>query len=63
VRESIKEEISMRGWIILDSMMALAGLGSMAWGRQLMGSAVSLGALGLVLLALALCARMVRGRA
>lgn len=53
----------MRGWIILDSMMALAGLGSMAWGGQAMGSAVSLGALGLVLLALALCARMVRGRA
>jgi hypothetical protein len=53
----------MRGWIILDSAMALTGFGSMAFGKEPLSSAVSLAALGIVLLALTLGAKMVRGRA
>ena len=53
----------MRGWIILDSLMALAGLVSMSSGQQVLGSAVSLTALGTLLLTLMLAAKVVRGRA
>lgn len=52
----------MRGWIILDSLMALTGLASIASGPQSLRSAVCLSSLGLLLLMLALGARMVRGR-
>ena len=53
----------MRGWIILDSLMALSGLASMASGPRSLRSAVSVAALGLLLLALTLGARFLRGRA
>lgn len=53
----------MRGWIILDSLISVAGLASLASGRTAFGSSVSLTALGLLLLMLTLGARMVRGRA
>jgi hypothetical protein len=53
----------MRGWIILDSVMALTGIVSFANGSQSVTSAVSVSALGFLLLTLALGAKMVRGRA
>ena len=53
----------MRGWIILDLLMALTGLVSIMLTRQALGSAISLGILGLLLLMLSLAARIVRGRA
>ena len=53
----------MRGWIILDSVMALTGIVSFASGGPAVTSAVSLSALGVLLLTLTLGARMVRGRA
>ena len=53
----------MRGWIIVDSLMTLTGMASLFSGRQSLGSAVSLIALGLLLLTLTLGAKLVRGRA
>lgn len=52
----------MRGWIILDCLIAGAGLVAMMSGRLTLNSAVSVTALGLVLLTLTLGARIVRGR-
>ena len=53
----------MRGWIILDSFIAVTGFISMATGRQSFSSAMGLCGLGFLLLTLALGARLVRGRA
>jgi hypothetical protein len=59
----LTRESPMRGWIILDSLMTLTGLVSLASGKEPLGSAISLSALGLILLTLSLGAKMVRGRA
>ena len=53
----------MRGWIILDSLMAMAGLVWMTIGRHSFGSALGICAIGLLLLVLTLSAKLVRGRA
>ena len=52
----------MRGWIILDCLIAVSGLAAMASGRPSLNSAICLTALGFVLLTLTLSARFVRGR-
>ena len=48
----------MRGWIIVDSLMTVSGMVSIVSGRQSLESAVSLTALGLLLLTLTLGAKM-----
>ena len=53
----------MRGWIILECLIAVAGVVSMVSGRSPLNSAVCLTVLGFVLLGLTVSARIVRGRA
>lgn len=52
----------MRGWIILECLIAVIGLLSMGSGRSPLNSAVCLTILGFVLLCLTVSARIVRGR-
>jgi hypothetical protein len=59
--EFLKEQ-TMRGWIILHSVTATIGIASAASGSPTPGFALGLSAIGVVLLALAIGAQLVRGR-
>jgi hypothetical protein len=53
----------MRGWILVDSLMAVGGFASNALsGATASGAGSFVCALGLTLLALTVAARLVRGR-